>query len=394
MPDKKIDKWIDGGIQQKLHMTILYGVNPEEEKEISEIVKLFTEEGIEAKSGEIEYFDDDKKKHTCVVLRVESDELKALHDLLKDEVSNKDSYPTYKAHIAIAYIKHKERLGDIKIKAVTWKVKSIEMSQKDGGLKKVSKLYKRATSEYLSKEDVDAIKQIVLEGGGMEPIGVQEYMDVDMGIIVFFHDNHKSQTSLPLEELSIENVAKKVTEKDMIWESFKQTKIADLEEYKHKRDFTLTDEPEGTVRENADMIWVLQRHQAEKAGLHGDFRLQEEGVLKSFVIRKLDEFLSGKLNRVMVINTEDHPIEYAEFEGDIPSGEYGGGRMDIEDAGTYETVVKTDKEWTIWLDSDTGKMKGLFSLVLADPKKFGKDKWFLIRKQELEVKKESIAVPA
>ena len=388
MPDKKIDKWIDGGIQQKLHMTILYGVNPEEEKEISEIVKLFTLEGIEAKAGEIEYFDNKEDNHTCVVLRVESDELKALHDLLKDEVSNKDSYPTYKAHIAIAYIQYKKRLGDIKIKAVTWKVKSIEMSQKDGGLKKVSKLYKRATSEYLSKEDVDAIKQIVLEGGGMEPIAIHDYSEIEMGVMVFFHDKNQSQASLPLEELSVENVARKIAEKDAMW------KKSGLEEYKRKRDFTLTDEPEGTVRENADMIWVLQRHQAEKAGLHGDFRLQEEGVLKSFVIRKLDEFLSGKLNRVMVINTEDHPIEYAEFEGDIPSGEYGGGHMDIEDAGTYETVVKTDKEWTIWLTSDAGKMSGLFSLVLADPKKFGKDKWFLIRKQELEVKKESIAVPA
>jgi len=515
--------WIQGGLQQLFHMTILYGVEKRDEEEVSEIVKLFTEEGIEAKSGEIEYFDNKEKNHTCVVLRVESEELKVLHDLLKKEVANKDSYPTYKAHIAIAYIKYKERLGDIKIKPVTWQVKSIEMSQKDGDLKKVSKLYKRAAigpqlwidpegkeypidskrghygwildnkemlkekgyldvdetlrqveykeyeyktgeglieillqtgwvrmsgegnfevwdirdgksreliedyfakyparelyidyfaprqdsmrmtlkdlaeyglgelveqnirfkSVYGSDKNMETIKKIVLEGGGKEPIAVRDYSEVDMGVMVFFHDNRKSQAALPLEDLSVENVAKKLAEKDAMW------KQSGLEEYKHKRDFTVTDEPEGTVQENADMIWVLQRHEAEKAGLHGDFRLQEEGVLKSFVIRKLDDFLSGKLNRVLVINTEDHPIEYATFEGDIPSGEYGGGHMDIADAGTYETIVKTDKEWTFWLDSDTGKMKGLFTLVLADPEKFGKDKWFLIRKKESKIEKKS-----
>ena len=159
-------------------------------------------------------------------------------------------------------------------------------------------------------------------------------------------------------------------------------KFAGLEEYKKKRDFSKTKEPEGEEgkTKTTEPIWVLQRHQAEKAGPHGDFRLEDEGVLKSFVIRKLDPFLKGELDKVMVIQTEDHPIEYAEFEGSIPSGEYGGGDIEIEDGGTFETINESKGKWTFRLKGD--KLSGIFSLIAADPNKFGEDKWFLVRSKE------------
>ena len=149
---------------------------------------------------------------------------------------------------------------------------------------------------------------------------------------------------------------------------------SDLKEYKKKRDFSKTKEPEGEIKESSEMKWVLQRHEAEKAGLHGDLRLEEEGVLKSFVIRKLDEFIAGDKDKVLVINTEDHPIQYATFEGDIPKGEYGGGRISIDDKGHYKTLVKTDKKWEFELDGK--KLKGKFALIKTE---LGKNKWFLIR---------------
>ena len=158
-------------------------------------------------------------------------------------------------------------------------------------------------------------------------------------------------------------------------------KYAGLEEYKEKRDFDVTSEPAGGGKGESN-IWVIQRHQANKAGLHGDLRLEDEGVLKSFVIRKPDEFLDGKLNRTVVINTEDHPIEYAEFEGDIPDGEYGGGHMDIADGGKFETIEKTNDKWMV--DLEGKKLNGIFTLTKADPEKYGEDKWFLEKSRVAE----------
>jgi hypothetical protein len=133
--------WIKDGLQQKFHITILYGVEDKDKKKITEIVKNFAESGLHCKTGDIEYFDNEKDegdKYTCAVLRIESDGLDKLHKTLKRQVPNDDKYPEYKPHIAIAYLGFKDRLLNAKIEPIEWVIKDIEMTTRKGKLKKIS----------------------------------------------------------------------------------------------------------------------------------------------------------------------------------------------------------------------------------------------------------------
>ena len=131
--------WVSNGLQQLFHIALLYGVKPKDKDRISETVKEFMDSNeVSARTGDIEYFDNKDEGHTAIVLRVESDGLKELHNKLKEEFDNEDKYPEYKPHVCIAYIKLGERLDDVTIKPVEWQVDKIEMSGKDGGLTKIS----------------------------------------------------------------------------------------------------------------------------------------------------------------------------------------------------------------------------------------------------------------
>jgi bifunctional non-homologous end joining protein LigD len=108
-----------------------------------------------------------------------------------------------------------------------------------------------------------------------------------------------------------------------------------LAEYKRKRDFTKTAEPEGktTRRRSARALkFVIQKHAASH--LHFDFRLELDGVMKSWAIPKGPSYDPSV--RRLAMEVEDHPIEYNTFEGTIPKGEYGGGTVMLWDRGTYE----------------------------------------------------------
>lgn len=108
-----------------------------------------------------------------------------------------------------------------------------------------------------------------------------------------------------------------------------------LAEYKRKRDFTKTAEPEGktTRRRSARALkFVIQKHAASR--LHFDFRLELDGVMKSWAVPKGPSYDPSV--RRLAMEVEDHPIEYNAFEGTIPKGEYGGGTVMLWDRGTYE----------------------------------------------------------
>src|SRR6266700_2254006 len=134
-----------------------------------------------------------------------------------------------------------------------------------------------------------------------------------------------------------------------------------LTEYKSKRDFTKTAEPEGktTRRRSArGLKFVIQKHAASR--MHFDFRLELDGVMKSWAVPKGPSYDPSV--RRLAMEVEDHPIEYNAFEGTIPKGQYGGGTVMIWDYGTY-TYGGSDAEDPVE-GLRRGYAKGDFKFVL------------------------------
>lgn len=137
-----------------------------------------------------------------------------------------------------------------------------------------------------------------------------------------------------------------------------------LKEYKKKREFKKTPEPEGKISKRETQKFVIHKHDADRAGLHFDLRLEHEGVLESWAIKK--HKLPAKGERLLAMRTEDHPLEYGKFKGTIPEGEYGAGKVDIYDSGTYETIKRTKD--TIKFKLNGKKEKGSYTLHRTDGK--------------------------
>lgn len=144
-----------------------------------------------------------------------------------------------------------------------------------------------------------------------------------------------------------------------------------LAEYRRKRDFSRTREPQGGTRSrSARLAYVIQKHAASR--LHYDLRLELDGVMKSWAVPK-GPSLDPAVKR-LAIHVEDHPIEYNAFEGTIPAGEYGGGTVMIWDYGTYTAAPgEDDPEAAL----RAGYRKGDFKFVLRGKRLRGS--WVLVR---------------
>jgi DNA ligase D-like protein (predicted 3'-phosphoesterase) len=112
-----------------------------------------------------------------------------------------------------------------------------------------------------------------------------------------------------------------------------------LTNYQKKRDFRRTPEPSGKrKRRGKKPMFVIQKHDARR--LHYDFRIEVDGVLKSWAVPKGPS--TDPSQKRLAVPTEDHPLEYADFEGVIPEGEYGAGTVMVWDTGTYENIKQKD----------------------------------------------------
>lgn len=125
-----------------------------------------------------------------------------------------------------------------------------------------------------------------------------------------------------------------------------------IEEYRRKRDFSKTPEPEPAVRAGEGNRFVVHRHEARN--LHYDLRIQAGGVLSSWAVPK--GFSYDPADKRLAVRTEDHPLEYVGFEGAIPRGQYGAGTMRIWDVGDYELR----KEQNIFKAMEKGEIKIVF----------------------------------
>ncbi|MCF7916735.1 MAG: DNA ligase [Candidatus Omnitrophica bacterium] len=157
-----------------------------------------------------------------------------------------------------------------------------------------------------------------------------------------------------------------------------------LDKYKSKRDFKKSPEPAAKKgqKENKQPLFVVQKHAASR--LHYDFRLEIKGVLKSWAVPKGPSL--NPANRRLAIETEDHPLDYANFEGVIPENQYGGGIVMVWDKGTYKNIkedksgekIKVEQSYEkgqIEVELAGKKLKGKFALVRMKQK----DQWLLIK---------------
>ena len=165
-----------------------------------------------------------------------------------------------------------------------------------------------------------------------------------------------------------------------------------LDEYQKKRDFKASTEPKGNTKNEVEIIdkndvkvedikngdkraiFVIHEHHATR--LHWDLRLEMGGVLRSWAVPKDPIDVNFGIRR-LAIHVEDHPVEYASFEGEIPKGSYGAGTVKIYDSGEFILEEETDNKLTFRLKGE--KLNGVFSLIYVP--NMGKNSWLFIKKK-------------
>ena len=179
------------------------------------------------------------------------------------------------------------------------------------------------------------------------------------------------QKVTPDEKLRMPRFLGLRSDKDPLDCRLEQIMSAKLNDYHQKRDFTKTPEPLGLQKKGNNQSFVIQEHDASH--LHYDLRLEKDGVLKSWAVPKgIPQ--EHKMKR-LAIQTEDHPLDYANFEGTIPKGEYGAGTVKIWDNGSY--IPKFWDKNKIEFALKGKKLDGNYLLVRF--KKGGKNNWLLMK---------------
>lgn len=164
--------------------------------------------------------------------------------------------------------------------------------------------------------------------------------------------------------------------------------MASLTEYKKKRKFDKTPEPGPTKKKTkTGRMFVVQKHRATQ--LHYDFRLEVDGVLKSWAVPK-GPSLDPTVKR-LAMQVEDHPVDYAKFEGVIPEGEYGGGTVMVWDYGTYEPentddVASALRKGELKFSLDGQKLKGSWVLVRTRDRQ-----WLLMKHRDYYTTEEDVS---
>ncbi|KMS51973.1 DNA ligase D [Novosphingobium barchaimii LL02] len=153
-----------------------------------------------------------------------------------------------------------------------------------------------------------------------------------------------------------------------------------LAEYNRKRDFARTAEPAGKSGKTGGNSFIVQKHAARR--LHWDFRLEVDGVLKSWAVTRGPS--TDPDDKRLAVRTEDHPLSYGEFEGGIPKGEYGGGTVMLWDRGTWAPIAgksaKDIEDGHLHFTLDGERMKGEWLLVRMKPRPGEKRENWLLRK--------------
>jgi len=152
-----------------------------------------------------------------------------------------------------------------------------------------------------------------------------------------------------------------------------------LEKYQKKRDFKKTPEPKGKLKPGPAKRFVVQKHDASH--LHYDFRLEVAGVLVSWAVPK-EPSLDPSVKR-LAIKVENHPLDYINFKGVIPKGEYGAGTVEIWDKGTYKNLLDAPMETALKkghlaLDLKGKRLKGAFALTRFRRERGG-EQWLLVK---------------
>ena len=156
-----------------------------------------------------------------------------------------------------------------------------------------------------------------------------------------------------------------------------------LATYHAKRNFKLTPEPHGEIAPGADELrFVVQKHHARR--LHYDFRLEIGGTLKSWAVPKGPSL--DPADKRLAVHVEDHPLDYLEFEGDIPPHQYGAGHVDVWDIGSWEPLGDAEAGYEagrLKFVLHGEKLQGVWKLVRTGMRGHSdKEQWFLIKEKD------------